>query len=93
MQVFRQGLSQPLHFFPETSLEYIHQVQKKPDNPQRALNFASKKWLGSEYYRGESADAYYQLCFKNLDPLDRSFEEVAKRIYQPLLAHSKEIIL
>jgi exodeoxyribonuclease V gamma subunit len=93
LQLFRQGLSQPLHFFPESSLEYIQRVQKNPDNPQRALNFASKKWLGSEYHRGESADAYYQLCFKNLDPMDRSFEEIARRIYRPLLAHSKEIIL
>ncbi|MGD8765256.1 MAG: exodeoxyribonuclease V subunit gamma, partial [Desulfobacteraceae bacterium] len=93
LQLFRQGLSQPLHFFPETSLEYIHQVQKKPDNPQRALNFASKKWLGSEYHRGESADAYYQLCFKNSNPMDRPFEDIAKRIYQPLLSHSKEIII
>jgi exodeoxyribonuclease V gamma subunit len=93
LQLFRQGLSQPLHFFPETSLEYIHQVQKNPDNVQRALNFASKKWLGSEYHRGEFADAYYQLCFKNSDPMDRSFEEIAKRIYLPILAQCKEIIL
>jgi exodeoxyribonuclease V gamma subunit len=93
LQLFHKGLSQPLHFFPETSLEYIHQMQKKPDNPQRALDFASKKWMGSEYHRGESADAYYQLCFKNSDPMDRSFEEIAKCIYLPILAQCKEIIL
>jgi exodeoxyribonuclease V gamma subunit len=93
LQLFRQGLSQPLHFFPESSLEYIQRVQKNPENPQQALNFANKKWLGSEYHRGESADAYYQLCFKNLDPMDRSFEEIAKRIYLPILAQCKEITL
>jgi exodeoxyribonuclease V gamma subunit len=93
LHLFWQGLSQPLHFFPETSLEYINQVQKKPDDPQRALTYAGKKWLGSEYNRGESADSYYQLCFKNLDPMDTSFEEIAKHIYLPFFAHCKEIVI
>ena len=93
LNLFHQGLSEPLHFFPETSHEYIHQIQKKPDNPQRALNMASRKWIGGDYHRGESEDAYYQLCFKNLDPMDKSFEEIAERIYGPLLAHCSEVVL
>lgn len=93
LHLFWQGLSEPLHFFPETSLEYFNQMQKNPDDPQRALTYAGKKWLGSEYHRGESEDSYYQLCFKNLDPMDKSFEQIAKRVYRPLLDSCTEITL
>lgn len=90
LEIFRQGLAQPIHFFPETSLEYIQQIEKKPDNPQRALVIAKKRWIGNEYKRGDIEDPYYYRCFKNADPIDQSFEEIAKHIYLPLLAHSMQ---
>jgi exodeoxyribonuclease V gamma subunit len=87
LELFRQGLEQPIHFFPETSLNYIQQIEKKPDNPNRARDSARRTWLGNDYKRGEIEDPYYYQCFKNIDPIDESFEQIAKRIYSPLLAH------
>ena len=93
LQIFWQGLTEPIHFFPEASLEYVQQVQKKINNQQRALLHAKRKWQGSEYKRGEIEDPYYQRCFKNTDPIDESFEKIAKRIYLPLLAHCTEVVI
>lgn len=93
VQLFWQGLAEPIHFFPESSLEYVEQMLRNPDDRPRALMRARRKWLGGEYQRGESEDAYYQLCFRNMDPLDASFEKIANRIYLPLLAHRTEMKL
>ena len=70
--------------------QHIQQIEKKPDNPQRALVIAKKRWIGNEYKRGDIEDPYYYRCFKNADPIDQSFEEIAKHIYLPLLAHSMQ---
>jgi exodeoxyribonuclease V gamma subunit len=87
LEFFGQGLTQPLQFFPETSLEYMRQIEKKPEDPQRARAMAKNRWIGHEYKRGENEDPYYYRCFKNEDPIDDSFAEIAKDIYLPLLAH------
>jgi exodeoxyribonuclease V gamma subunit len=91
LEIFRQGLKQPIHFFPETSLEYIQQIEKKPDNLQRARGIAKNRWIGNEYKRGDIEDPYYYRCFKNADPIDKAFEQIAKHIYLPLLAHSMPV--
>jgi exodeoxyribonuclease V gamma subunit len=91
LEIFRQGLKQPIHFFPETSLEYIQQIEKKPDNLQRARVIAKNRWIGNEYKRGDIEDPYYYRCFKNADPIDKSFEQITKHIYLPLLAHRMQV--
>ena len=52
--------------------------------------------MGSEfekYAKGESRDPYYELCFRLRDPLDDEFKEMAVEIFEPLLAHCKDIII
>ena len=93
LKLFRQGLTEPIHFFPETSFEYVQQILKKKDNQQYALIKAKNKWQGSDFNRGEIEDPYYQRCFNNLDPMDESFEDIAKRIYLPILEHHTEIAI
>ena len=89
LKLFRQGLTEPVHFFPETSLEYVQQAQNEKNTRQTALSRAKFRWEGDEYgyYHAESEDPYYQRCFENIDPIDDAFEEIANRVYEPLLAH------
>jgi hypothetical protein len=39
----------------------------------------------------ESRDPYFLLCFKHTDPLDEAFEELAKKIFQPLMEYEVRI--
>jgi len=90
---FWKGMSEPLHFFPESSFEYAQKMLIKNQTEQAALNFAQKKWIGSDFSRGESEDPYFELCFGKTDPLDKDFEKIAEKIFAPLLDHCTEIIL
>ena len=94
--LFHQGLVQPIHFFPESSYEYAAHLLRKAVSEQAALNSARRKWKGSEFAKhakGEAEDPYYDLCFRRSEPLDEAFAEIAMRVFSPLLAHCKEIVL
>jgi exodeoxyribonuclease V gamma subunit len=96
LALFRRGLEQPIHFFPESSYEYAEHMLKRSASEQAAMNKAGRKWRGSEfakYAKGESEDPYYDLCFRRSEPLDEAFKEIAVAVYSPLLAHCREIIL
>jgi exodeoxyribonuclease V gamma subunit len=91
LKKYWQGLKKPLHFFPKSSWDYSSMLLEK-DKPQGdALQTARNTWTGNEYARGECEDAYYQLCFRNMDPLDSEFEKMARDVFKPLLEHQKEI--
>ena len=86
----------PIPFFPKSSFEYAEQVLRKSKPETTALLRAKKKWVGSEFAKtakGESQDPYYDLCFRQFDPLDEQFQKVAIQVFEPLLAHSREIKL
>ena len=96
LQVYRQGLEIPVHFFPESSFEFSEQLLRKSQPETTALIRAGRKWIGSEYYKysnGESSDPYYDLCFRYLDPLDDEFRKIALVVFEPILTHSRAIIL
>jgi exodeoxyribonuclease V gamma subunit len=93
LDLYRQGLTKPIHFFPETSLAYVQQSQNEKNTRQKALMGARSKWMGSgfELSFAESDDPYYQRCFENTDPIDEDFEAIAKQVYEPLLAHLEKV--
>jgi exodeoxyribonuclease V gamma subunit len=95
--LFRQGLSEPIHFFPESSFAYADHMRLESTTDESALNKAKKKWLAAnsakKFARGESDDPYYDLCFRHKDPLDDAFKQIAMKVFTPLLAHCREIIL
>jgi exodeoxyribonuclease V gamma subunit len=94
--LFHQGLVLPIRFFPNSSYEYAEHLLNKAASELAALNKAKRKWIGSQfadYATGESNDPYYDLCFRQSEPLDEAFEDIAVHVFSPLLAHSKEIIL
>jgi exodeoxyribonuclease V gamma subunit len=97
LNLFRQGLEKPVHFFPETSYEYALQKLNKSLLDRAALAKAGQKWSGGDppgkYSRAESEDRYYNLCFRRSDPLDDEFRETALAVFKPLLEHCEEIRL
>ena len=95
--LFRRGLEEPIHFFPDSSFEYAEHRLQNAGSEQLALNKAGKKWQGGDsakkYAQAESEDPYYDLCFRHLDPLDDEFAKIAMKVFEPILAYSREIIL
>jgi exodeoxyribonuclease V gamma subunit len=93
LELYWKGMSEPLHFFPESSFEYAGKIVQKNRMPQEALTAGQRKWRGSEFSRGESRDPYFELCFGKNDPLDGDFEKMSMNIFGPLLNHCSEIVL
>ncbi|MBU0698589.1 MAG: hypothetical protein KKE59_04070, partial [Proteobacteria bacterium] len=93
LSLYWKGMSEPLQFFPESSFEYAQRILNKKQTVPVALNAARQKWLKSDFSHGESEDPYYDLCFRNIDPIDEKFQSSAKDVFAPLLGHCREIIL
>ena len=93
LRFYWKGMSEPLHFFPESSFEYVRQLHVMKRTKPAAIHAARKKWSGSDFTRGESEDPYFERCFGKIDPLDEVFENIATEIFLPLLNHSSEIVL
>jgi len=93
LTLYWKGMCLPLHFFPESSFEYAQRVLVKKQAEQVALNAAQRKWVGSDFARGESEDPYYDLCFRTVDPLDQEFKNIAKDVFAPILKHGTEIFI
>jgi exodeoxyribonuclease V gamma subunit len=87
-QTYWQGLSQVLHFFPESSFKFADYFKKERND--RAYDEAKKQWLGNDFKRGESQDEYHQLCFRKDDtPIDdEQFQKLAMQFFEPLLQHA-----
>jgi exodeoxyribonuclease V gamma subunit len=82
-----QGLRRPLPLFPDSSLAYAQALQRQTSEPLAA---ARKCWASSDYQRGEDADAYYKLAFREPDPLDHEFTQLSEAVFGPLLAVVQE---
>jgi len=91
LEEYWAGLVAPLHFFPDSSWTYAHMILGKHKPSENALEKACKTWAGSKYHRGECEDPYYQLCFRNTDPLDSEFRRIAEEVFRPLIEQQKEI--
>jgi exodeoxyribonuclease V gamma subunit len=78
--LYARGLQAPLHFFPRSAWAY---AQGGGD-----LRKAANQWHGNPAYRGEKDYAAYRLALRGVDdPLDAEFEEAARAVFDPLLAH------
>jgi exodeoxyribonuclease V gamma subunit len=97
LNLFRWGLEEPIHFYPDTSHEYAEHKLNASGSEQSALAKAGLKWRGGDspkkHSQVESDDSYYDLCFRRMDPLDDEFKKIALTVFEPLFAYSKEIIL
>ena len=77
LECYREGLCTPLHFFPESSWLYL----------KKGLPEAQRRWYGNgvDIVPSESANPSYQLCFERQNPLDEQFQQLAERVYGPLV--------
>ncbi len=91
LELYRNGLSTLIHFFPESSYEYAKQLLTKQQPGPKAMALGQKKWTGTDFSRGESEDPYYERCFCHIDPIDEQFCKMAEGVFEPLLANCREI--
>ena len=107
LDIYWQGLSQPLRFFPSSALAFAEADIKRQQKQARAAQSAATKkpakpaattspldkaraeWEGSDFPKrdGEREDVSFDLCFRNVDPLDGEFAQLALTVFTPILAH------
>jgi len=80
IRLFLQGMSEPLHFYPEVSYALASAA-----NPATGMNRARRKWQTNYQYRGEEEDPAYALALRGRDPLDDRFQELATMTFDPIL--------
>jgi exodeoxyribonuclease V gamma subunit len=90
LRIYWRGLQEPLHFFPELSLQFFREVFQKKRKPADAVRMVRKRWAGDEYARGQLDDPYVRICFERTDPLDQSFQELAEAVFRPILRHATD---
>ena len=80
LSLYRQGLSEPLHFYPKTAWAYASSGWN--------LGKARAAWrhpLQADY--GEENDRYFRLALRGVaEPLDAAFRAHARCVFEPLLA-------
>jgi exodeoxyribonuclease V gamma subunit len=91
LKTYWQGLIRPAHLFPRASWKYAEVLLQRKKPEQKALDRARSTWTGSDYNQGECEDAYFRLCFRDTDPLDSEFQEIATETFGPLLASQKGV--
>ena len=80
----------PIPFFPLSSWELVESLAKGKEEEQ-ARQSARNKWKGSDFSPGEGEDPYFQVCFEHGDPLNEEFEELSKKIFEPLISCEEKI--
>ena len=91
LEKYWEGLIKPLHFFSESSWEYAQALLSKGKPREDALNSARNIWTGNDYIHGESVDPCYELFFRNSDPIDLEFQDIAEEVFGALMDHQEEI--
>ncbi|GFO62702.1 exodeoxyribonuclease V subunit gamma [Geomonas paludis] len=84
LELYQEGMTQPLKFFPDTSFEYVKNA-REPKNAAKALGAAAAAWNGSEYKKGDVKDEYCRRCFGESPPLDEEFQALAREVWDPIL--------
>jgi exodeoxyribonuclease V gamma subunit len=92
LDLYWRGLSQPLRFFPQTSLVYASTARKTGihDTPsKKGLRAAINAWYPNEFLKvpRESEDPWNSLLYGDRLPINDEFLEVAITVYGPLLDH------
>ena len=91
LEIYWAGLQKPLPFFPLSSWKYGCEVFGSGKSPAEGLQSALRLWRGDDERPGEGAHPYYRLCFRDREPLDEEFQELAARVLAPLFAAREKI--
>ena len=78
LNLYCEGMTHPLRFFPETSWAFLKEGQQKAD----------RAWRGDQRmgFPGECDNQAVALCFGEEEPWGEEFNTLAERIYGPLVA-------
>ncbi|MEJ2034282.1 MAG: hypothetical protein P8Y63_14860, partial [Deltaproteobacteria bacterium] len=88
LDLFEQGLSEPLPLPPASGLAFAEAVQAGKTE-EEALRAARRCWQGNGFGRqpAEGEDGYHRLCFRDAVPLAGRFAKLAAAFFLPLIAH------
>ena len=88
-ELFWQGLTLPLRFFPSSGMAFVEAELSGRGDPFRK---AGEKWDGmwrkNEKRRGEKDDVFISRCFDVSNPFADPFVEIARVVFKPLLQHA-----
>ena len=89
LQLYRRGLTEPVHVFPECALAYC--LKRAP--PMRAPPWQprGRRGIGWRERAGRAADPYNRLCHPSNTALDDEFRRLAVEVFGPLLDHCESI--
>ena len=82
LDLYWQGMSVPLHFYPETSWTWFNKCKENRNASQ-----ARQEWYGNMYKRGEGEGFEYRVALQGQAPLDEVFENLATQVFAPLCEH------
>jgi exodeoxyribonuclease V gamma subunit len=94
LDLYREGLCEPIPFFEETSFAFAKtksnpRVKGPEEAIRKAREAARKEWETLEFSMadGEGDDPWNRLAFGKVrpSPLDDRFEKIAERVYGPIL--------
>jgi exodeoxyribonuclease V gamma subunit len=95
LELYWKGLTRPLKFFPQTAWAYAEAALAREAGRSKRdpVSAARLRWEGSPHTQGprECEDAYFDLCFRNANLLDEEFQQMARAVFEPLLAELKEL--
>ncbi len=82
LELYCEGMTRPLRFFPETSWAFLKEGQQK----------AERSWRGDQRmgFPGECDNQAAALCFGGEEPWGEEFNTLAERIYGPLIEVMKQ---
>ncbi|MBC8316621.1 MAG: exodeoxyribonuclease V subunit gamma [Desulfobulbaceae bacterium] len=89
LDIYWQGLSEPIPFFTETS--YVFARWAAEGKEAKARTDAREKWAGEYNPARECDDIYFSFRYHDTHPLGDRFEDLARKMYMPLLSHLDEI--
>jgi exodeoxyribonuclease V gamma subunit len=85
LDLYREGLSEPLPFFPRASLGWAEKAGKPEDERRKA---ALSEWLDGFGGRdGEGSDPAIRRCFGEEPPFGERFAAIADALLQPMIEH------
>jgi exodeoxyribonuclease V gamma subunit len=94
LDLYWNGLHEPLRFFPETSLIFAEATVTPGKSKRSPSARALEAWVGNEFpeRRGESEDPWLRLAFGHDDaPLNQDFEQSALAVFGPILKYRREV--
>ena len=90
VKICREGSRRLLPFFPDISDTYWDQFAKDADHPENAMKAAVNAWEKATGDESVVDNWEYRLLYRDTNPLDGEFAQLARRVFDPLYNHIQE---